>query len=118
MSCCKVPIKIKDFSGCAKVTATDTTVAVALTNIDTNSSIGSIGITLVAYLGLKCINLACPPTFVLADDISSLVAFLDATTTFVFTQTAPADMTIGEIDDTVVKYAISKLIAGCGCACR
>ncbi len=116
MTCCKVPIKISGFSGgCAKVTAASAdTAAIALGAVTASNFVSAIAITNLAYLGLKCVNIACPPTLVVADTLGALAAFLDANLRAIGSY---RDSSTADINDTATKAGLAALIAGCGCSC-
>ncbi len=115
MACCKVPIKIAGFSGgCAKVTdGTDLQKLVSI--VDTTFKVSTNNLSNLAYLGLKCVNIACPPHLVVADELTDLVSFLDAqlrSTIDTNVNTTALGTSQGHL---LIKNGIALLIAGCGC---
>ncbi len=118
MACCKVPIKISGFSGgCAQVTTADGTLT-SLTSIDDiDFLVSGSSLSHLAYLGLKCVNIACPPNLVVADSLPDLAAFLDAQ----LASTIDTNVTLGALGAAgttgrnLIKNGIARLIAGCGC---
>lgn len=117
MACCKVPIRIAGFSGgCARVTNESGTL-VGLTNIDDITFlVSSSSLSHLAYLGLKCVNIACPPNLVVADTLGALVSFLDTQ----LTATINTDVALTALEDlssgsSLITKGIARLIAGCGC---
>lgn len=117
MACCKVPIKIAGFSGgCARVTDGGG-ILQNLTDInDTNFQVSSSQLSYLAFLGLKCVNIACPPNLVVADTLESLALFLNAQ----LTSTINTDVALTVLTDNVsgvslIQNGIAQLIAGCSC---
>ncbi len=116
MACCKVPIKINGFSGgCAQVT-NDSGTLIAFTDIDaTTYQVSGSQLSHLAYLGLKCVNIACPPNLVVNDNLTSLVAFLDAQQA----TTIGTDVTLGALGTSggniLIQKGIALAISGCGC---
>lgn len=116
MACCKVPVKISGFSGgCATVGAG--TVVSYLSLITTVSSVSGLDITNLGYLGLKCVNIACPPTLVVADTLGDLAIFLDTYlgSAAAYRDSNTTDMINGTTGTTATRAGIASLIAGCGC---
>lgn len=117
MACCKVPIKIAGFSGgCARVTNIASAL-INLTDIDaTTYQVSGSQLSHLAYLGLKCVNIACPPTLVVNDNMASLVAFLDAQqAATINTDVTLGALTVGFTATSLIQNGIARLIAGCGC---
>jgi hypothetical protein len=122
MNCCKVPIKISGFSGgCAKVTDTNATIQASITldAITTGNFVSNLAITNLGYLGLKCVNIACPPALNVADNLTSLALFLDEWLTQVGTYRSSNITDVGGAVDgsSATKAGIAALIAGCGDCC-
>lgn len=131
MACCKVPVKIAGFSGgCATITGSTTAAGAisALTSIGTNITtapgfVSTFSIAHLAYLGLKCVNIACPPSLNVADTLGDLAAFLDANLTAIGTYRSSSinDLTATGATATTavaaIKAGIAALIAGCGDCC-
>lgn len=118
MACCKVPIKIAGFSGgCARVTEAGSTLKNLTSIDDTTYQVSGSQLSHLAYLGLKCVNIACPPTLVVNDNMASLVAFLDVQ----LVTTIDTDVTLGALGaanvtaSSLIKNGIARLISGCGC---
>lgn len=129
MTCSKLPIKLRDFStGCARIASAATATTLGnLTSLNTSSSIGGVAATLVAYLILKCGNIACPPNLVFADSIGAIANSIDSISTWIGTSFVnasgivinPEDVTTGDFTGSggtiLVQYALLKGIAGCCC---
>ncbi len=120
MACCKVPIKINGFSGGCRAVRDETGDHITLSAITNTNIVGNDTVNRLshlAYLGLKCVNIACPPILGLRDTLGELADFLDDNLSQINTYRS---VTLGDLTTdatTAVKAGIASLIAGCGTCC-
>ena len=122
MSCIRgVPIKLGTFNSvdtpCANSFASSSLAALNASSFDTATASFAAGVdaSYIAYLGAKCVKIACAPVIAINDSPAALVSFLDANLTG---YTPAGTETIGDFtNETLSKYGIAKAIAGCDSCC-
>jgi hypothetical protein len=118
-----MPIKIAGFSGGCKTVRNDDGGVALLTHIGhlayvLGDATNSNQLSHLAYLGLQCVNIACPPVLITEDTLGSLAEFLDANLTQVgrYRGATLGDLTASAVSVTTARKAgIASAIAGCGC---
>jgi hypothetical protein len=108
-NCGKVSVKIAGFTGCLDAPG-------LLSAIDSASIFGAANPAgSIAYLGAKCVKIACPPVLVLDDNMASLAIFLDSQNTV--TDKLDCSSATASIDTTRTRAGIAKMISCCTTDC-